>query len=287
MGETTPEVRPRRLPNRLRIPATGLTARICALVLGVIVLVAILAPWIAPHNPTTVYPLSIEQGPSSSFLLGTDGAGRDILSRLMVGSRTSLLGPLLIVSISTLAGSMLAILAAWFGGWFDEVVSRSVDALFAFPGVLLAIFASAVFGPGLLPAVVALSIAYTPYLARITRGAAVRERQLPYIDALEVQGLSAIRICTRHILPNLMPYIVAAATTAFGYAMIDLAAIDFLGFGVQPPTPDWGVMVSTGEGGLLQGQWEESLFAGAMIVVTVVAFNVLGEQLARRSRYER
>jgi peptide/nickel transport system permease protein len=156
--------------------------------------------------------------------------------------------------------------------------------LFAFPGILLAILVISLFGAGLKSAVVALAVAHMPYLARITRGAALRERRLPYVEALEVQGFSAFRISARHLVPNLLPLIVAQASVSFGYVMIDLAGLSFLGLGVQPPTADWGVMISAGEQALLGGHPQQSLYAGAMIVIAVCAFTLFGERLIDQDR---
>jgi peptide/nickel transport system permease protein len=250
--------------------------------LGLVALVAVLAPLIAPQDPLAINLAHAHIAPGSEYLLGSDANGRDILSRLMVGARTSLLGPLAVIVLAASLGSTIAIGSAWIGGRFDQVVVRVIDAWFAFPGILLAILAVAVFGPGLVAPVIALAIAYIPYSARVTRSAAVRERELPYVEALQVQGMSAWRICARHLLPNLTPLILAQATVAFGYAMVDLAAISFLGLGVQPPTPDWGLMVSQGKNGILQGHPQEALFAGLAIVLTVLSFNILGDRISRR-----
>jgi peptide/nickel transport system permease protein len=273
----------RSLPGR-RPPELGVLTWVTLGILVVLTLVAVFAPVLAPHDPLLVDPLLANEGASASHLLGTDGTGRDIFSRMIVGSRSSLLGPLLVVLIATVLGSALAITAAWRGGWFDQTVSRFVDAMFAFPGILIAILAVAVFGRGMTAPVIALGIAYIPYLARVTRAAAVRERELPYVEALQAQGLSAFRICFRHLLPNLLPFIVAQMSTAFGYAMVDLATISFLGLGIQPPTPDWGLMVSSGRTGLLEGNPQESLFPGLMIILAVMSFNLLGAQLSARAR---
>ena len=181
------------------------------------------------------------------------------------------------------AGSVLAVTAAWAGRWVDASISTVLDILFAFPAILLAVLAAAVFGAGLTAPTLALAIAYTPYIARVLRGAALRERAREYVAACEVQGLSAVAICARHLIPNLMPLIVAQATLLFGYAMVDFAAISFIGLGVQPPTADWGVMVASGQAGVLQGYPLESLTAGLCIVVVVVAVNLLGERLAADS----
>jgi peptide/nickel transport system permease protein len=167
------------------------------------------------------------------------------------------------------------------------VISVVLDILFAFPAILLAVLGAAVFGASLTAAAVSLAVAYTPYVARILRSAAVRERAREYIAASEVQGLSGWAICARHLLPNVTPLIVSQGTILFGYAMVDLAAVSFIGLGVQAPQPDWGVMVATGQPGVLQGYPAESLSAGLCIVAVVVAVNLLGERLAERNEERR
>jgi peptide/nickel transport system permease protein len=252
----------------------------CLLVIGAIVLVAILAPLVAPDNPDTINILSSNQGTSGSHLLGTDSLGRDLLSRLIWGARLSLLGPALIVVAATSLGTALAITTAWIGGAFDAAVARVLDILFAFPGLIFALLAVAMFGPGLWAPVVALAIAYLPYIARVLRSTALRERNLPYVSALYVGGLTSWRICWRHILPNIMPFVVVQAALSFGSALIDLSALSYLGLGIQPPKAEWGLMVSDGQSSILNGSPAESLYAGAMIVVVVVAFNLLADRLA-------
>jgi peptide/nickel transport system permease protein len=257
---------------------------VAAVVVIVVALVlAVVGPLVAPHDPDSVDLNVAFVGPSAGHPLGFDGQGRDILSRLLAGARTSMLGPLLVVALSTVLGVVLALLVAWRGGRTDTVASRALDVLLAFPGLLLAILVVALFGTGLVAPVIALSIAYMPFFVRILRGAALRERSLPYVEALTVQGSSAWTINAKHLLPNLMPLIVAQATVNFGYAMIDLAALSYLGLGVQAPQADWGAMVFTGQAGILQGYPAESLLAGACIALVVCAFNVLGERLADRA----
>lgn len=250
--------------------------------IAALVLLALFAPLLAPDDPNYANILAVNQGPSASHLLGTDSFGRDLLSRLIYGARLSLLGPALIITIATSVGSVLAISAAWFGGFFDLVVSRVADILFAFPGLIFAMLAVAMFGPGLVAPVIALSIAYTPYLMRVIRAEAIRQRNLPFVAACYVEGLPARTIMWRHLLPNVLPLLVVQATLSFGYALVDMAAISYLGLGVQPPTAEWGLMVSTGQSAILAGHPQESLFAGAMIILTVVAFNLLGDRLATR-----
>ncbi|MGW1256450.1 ABC transporter permease [Streptomyces sp. NPDC002513] len=270
----------RRTTRRAR--AIGLSGWVAIALLGLVVCFAVLAPLLSPQDPNAVDLSGAYQGSSGAHLLGTDASGRDLLSRLVHGSRTALIGPFLVVVISTFLGTILALAAVWFGGWFDQMVVRVVDAVFAFPGLLLAILATALFGSGLNAAVVALSIAYVPYIARIVRSAALRERSLPYIAALQVQGVHGVRIAVRHILPNVGGLIVANATLAFGFALMDLAGLSFIGLGVQPPTSDWGAMGGTGMAGVLQQHPQEALLASALIVTTVGAVNMLGDRLTER-----
>jgi peptide/nickel transport system permease protein len=249
--------------------------------------VAVAGPLLAPYNPDLPQLSDYFIGPSPEHLLGFDAQGRDVLSRVLVGARTSMIGPLAVTLICMSLGSLLAVTAAWRGGAYDAVISSGLDIVFAFPGILLAVLAAAVFGAGLTAPVLALSVAYTPYVARVLRGAALRERVQLYVAALEVQGASSIAICLRHLIPNMLHLIVAQATTLFGYAMVDLAAISFLGLGIQPPAADWGVMVSENQQGIIQGYPIPSLAAGLCIVVVVVAFNILGERLYERGEARR
>jgi peptide/nickel transport system permease protein len=268
--------------RRRRVAGNDAVTIGCLVVLGLAVLVALFGPLLAPYDPDASSFANAYVGPVSGHPLGFDSQGRDLLSRLLVGARTSMLGPLLVVGIAMVAGAASAVIAAWRGGWTDSAISTTMDVLFAFPAILLAILASAVFGAGLVAPTIALAIAYTPYIARVLRSAALRERSREYIAACEVQGLPAVAICARHLLPNLLGLIVAQATLLFGYAMVDFAAISYIGLGIQPPQADWGVMVSTGQSGVLQGYPAESLSAGLSIVVVVVAVNLLGERLAQR-----
>lgn len=253
-----------------------------SVVLGLLILIAVLAPWIMPHDPFAVSLVNSLQPPSSEFILGTDQAGRDVFSRLIHAARISLLGPLGVVIGSTFLGVLIGIVAAWSQGVVDGILSRIIEILFAFPGVLLAILVVAIVGPGLPSIVMALAIAYVPYMARVTRSVAIAERGSLYVQALEMQGMRAWQILLRHLVPNIMPFILAQATLLFGYAMIDLAALSFLGFGVQPPDADWGSMAAAGQAALIQGMPLPSLAPGALIVIAVVSFSLLGEGIAER-----
>jgi peptide/nickel transport system permease protein len=271
---------PARLPRwRKADPVLALSAVWCAL----IVMVAVAAPLLAPYDPSQTDILAAAQGPSSQHWFGTDSVGRDIFSRVLYGARLSLLGPTLVVIIATTVGTALAIAAVWFGGWFDRVLTRVFDIAFAFPPLLLAVLSVVLFGPGLTAPVTALAVAYTPYTARVVRSAALRERHLPYIESCTLAGLSGPRICARHILPNVLPLVRAQAVTSLGTSLLDLGAISFVGLGIQPPSAEWGLMISGGRTALLNGSPQESLAAGFMIIITVVSFNMLGERLAERA----
>ncbi|MDH6121348.1 ABC transporter permease [Kitasatospora sp. GAS204B] len=257
----------------------GLAGTASAVFLLVVLLIALAAPLLAPADPNRQSLLDAYTGPSAAHLLGADGIGRDILSRLMFGARTSLLGPALVVGVSLLVGIPLALLASWYGGWVDAVVARVFDLIYALPGLLLAVLTVALFGPGLTPAVAALSIAYVPFLARIVRAAARQQRVSPYVDALSVQGFGVLRISVGHVLRNIAPTVVGQAAIAFGYALLDLASLSYLGLAVQAPTPDWGVMVSDTDA-LLKGYWLPVIAPGVLIVLTVLALTVLGARIS-------
>lgn len=266
----------------LRVVRRDRLAAVCMTLLALVVLVAVFAPLIAPHSPTEVNLSSAYLGPSLEHPLGTDASGRDILSRVIFGARASLLGPLGVIALALALGVSIALVAAWFGGWVDTGLSAVIDVLFAFPGLLLAIIAVAVFGVGLTAPMLAIGIAYTPIMARIVRSSALRERALPYIAATTVLGLPARRILWRHLLPNVWPLIVAQSTVMFGYATIDLAAISFLGLGQQPPSSDWGLMVAEGRPAILAGHSAEALYPGIVLVLVVLCVMVLGRRLGDR-----
>ena len=266
---------------------TGAAGMASAIVIAAAAFAAIFGPLLAPYNPDLPNLSLAWVGPVGGHLLGYDFQGRDVLSRLLAGAMSSMAGPLAVVILSMSAGAVLAVASAWRRGATDAVVSSGLDILFAFPGILLAVLAATVFGAGLIAAAIALSVAYMPYVARVLRGSALKERGQPYVAALEVQGASGTSICLRHIVPNMMPLIVAQATIMFGWAMVDLAAISFLGLGVQPPTPNWGVMISENEVGVLQGYPLPAIAAGVCIVAVVIAFNILGERLYERAQAAR
>nr|WP_239092017.1 ABC transporter permease [Streptomyces sp. SID14478] len=226
--------------------------------------------------------MAVYQGSSAAHWLGTDDTGRDILSRILYGARLSLLAPAVVTVCASAVGTALALAAAWLGGWYDRLVSGLLNVVFGFPGLILAVVGAAVFGAGLRVAVVTLSVAYLPYVARTVRGAALREVHLPYVAALRMLGVSGRRICLRHLLPALLPLVLVQVTVSFGYTLLDVAAFSFIGLGAQPPTAEWGLMVAQGASGVLAGRAEQSLYAGLVIVVFVIACTLLGNGLSRR-----
>ncbi|AWZ09140.1 MULTISPECIES: ABC transporter permease [unclassified Streptomyces] len=277
----SPRTRPDRLA-RLRRLGGGRLQRTCLLLLVLFALIALLGPWIAPQDPTFGHLGDTLLGPSAAHWLGTDQGGHDTFSALLVGTRTSLAGPLAVVLFSTALGVAVGLFTAWRGGWIDTAVGRVLDVLFAFPALLLAILAVALFGKGMTAPVLAMAIAYMPYTARLVRGLAVQEKSRPYIAAYRVQGHSALYVMVRRLLPNIAPTLLAQSTVNFGYALLDLAALSFLGLGVQPPTPDWGAMINQGQAAVLQGQPLSAIAPAVAVVLVVVAFNVVGEDLGDR-----
>lgn len=283
---TTLQLR-RRLPSRLG-RGGGALFNAALVTLAVLVFAAVFAPLIAPADPNQTDLSDTLVGPSSGHLLGADLSGRDLLSRLVYGARLGLLGPLGVVAFSTALGIAFGLAAAWRGGWVDSLLSRSQELVFAFPGLLLALLAVAAFGPGLLAPVLAMSLAYFPYVGRLVRSSAIAEQARPYVAAYRVQGFSGWTIAVRHVLPNIGGIVLAQSALNFGYALMDLAALSYLGFGARPPTADWGAMISEGQAALLQGYPIPVIAPGVVIVLTVIAFTVVGEGIADRvARRER
>lgn len=269
----------RRLLPRARSSGAGMLG---GAVIGILVLVALAAPLLAPHDPNAV-DLSggLQPVGSAGHLLGTDSAGRDVLSRLIYGTRLSLLGPLFVVGISALIGVPLGLLGGYVGGLVDGVLGRLWDLLLGFPPLLLAIVVVAAFGPGFFTAAIALAVVYVPLVARVVRAVILVERRKAYVDACRAQGYGGVRIAVRHALPTVAPTIVAQSTLNFGYALLDLAGLAFLGLGVQPPTADWGVMLADGRNDILLSS-TQVVAASVAIAAAVVAFNLLGDRLSQR-----
>lgn len=281
MSQNTIALATVRKRERSRILRPRLAA-IASIFLIIVVVAAVLAPVLAPYDPNATDILDALAPPSVAHIMGTDELGRDTYSRLLFGAQLSLLGPLGVVILTTVVGTAIGLLAARAGGAVDLVLSRSMDIVFAFPSLLLALLAVAVFGPGLLAPVCALAIAYIPFLGRIVRAAAIQEQAQPYIGSHVVMGFGSWSITLRHILPNIAPVLLAQATLGFGYAMVDLAALSYLGLGVQPPAADWGSMIAASQSAVLQGSMWSLLFPSLAVLLTVLSVNVIGESLSDR-----
>ena len=238
--------------------------------------IAICAPLLAPDDPLRQTP-QLLAAPSSAHLFGTDELGRDVLSRVIYGARVSVPIALAIVAISSLIGSTVGALAGYFGGWVDEAVMRFTDLVFAFPGIILALAITAALGPGLKNAVIAIVILSWPPYARLVRGQVLALRDAEFVVSARLRGASAARTVGRDVAPNAVGPLLVLATVDVGEKMLLLAAISFLGLGVQPPTADWGSMIAAGTQYL--NAWWISVFPGLAIVTVVIANNMLGDRL--------
>lgn len=272
------ELRPRATKQR---PWSILSGIAIATALALIA-IAILAPWIAPHDPNAGDVLNGFAPSSFEHWLGTDSVGRDILSRLMVGARSSLLGGAIVTVLAATVGTFIGISSAWKGGRTDTAISAGMAVLFAFPGLIAALIASALFGPSLGTAIVAITIPMLPSVSRVVRAEALRQISMPYVESCRVQGMSVARICVVHVLPNVAPVIVAQVATIFGFAMMGIASLSYLGLGMRPPGADWGVMIAAGQPGVIQGYPQESLYAGLALVIAITAFTVSADAIAAR-----
>jgi peptide/nickel transport system permease protein len=253
-------------------------AMIGAVIVLVLLIMIVFAPLLAPNDPNNgTLPDSLK-GPGSSYLLGADKNGRDVLSRLIYGTRTALGAALAVVLISELIGVPLGIWAAYRGGWVDEVVTRVWDMLLAFPPLLLSFAVVAAFGPSLRNVVIPLGVLYIPFIARVVRGVTLVQKEMVYTEAARAMGYSQWRIIFRHILPNCISPIIVVSSLDLAYALLDIAALSYLGLGVQPPTPDWGNMLAEGQVVLLTAP-HLALSAGFLILIAVLGFNLLGDGL--------
>jgi peptide/nickel transport system permease protein len=267
-----------RWRETLGLLARNPTAAIAATVLVLIVLVAVFDTAVAPSGPNDIDVLHRLQPPSWSHLFGTDDLGRDILSRVVLGAAVSLRVGFLSVGLALVVGTLIGLLAGFYGGWTDDVLMRLMDMLFAFPAVLLAIAVLAVRGPGPNNAILAIGIVYIPIFARVTRASVLGVREEVYVRASRSVGASDLRLLWRHVLPNAAPPIIVQTSISLAFAVLAEAALSFLGLGTQPPDPSWGLMLAEGRG-YIDLAWWLAFFPGMAIVVTVLCFNLLGDGL--------
>jgi len=249
--------------------------------LGVVVffiLLAIFAPQVAPFDPLATSWSAVRKAPSAAHWFGTDEIGRDVLSRVIWGSRASLLAGMVSVSIALVLGVPIGLTAGYVGGWLDALISRMTDAMLACPFLILAIALAAFLGPSLTNAMIAIGISATPIFIRLTRAQTLQVKVEDYVEAARAVGNSQLRIALRHVLPNVVPPLIVQATLAVAAAVIAEAALSFLGLGQQPPAPSWGSMLNTAKNYIDNAPWM-AVWPGLSIFLLVLSFNLLGDGL--------
>ncbi|MBL8582780.1 MAG: ABC transporter permease subunit [Rhizobiaceae bacterium] len=253
-------------------------------VFSLLVLVAIFAPFLAPHSPYEQFrdalltPPVWQEGGRPEFILGTDPVGRDMLSRLIFGARYSLFIGLVVVVFALVSGIILGVLAGYFRGWVDTAIMRVMDVILAFPSLLLALVLVAILGPGLFNAMLAIALVLQPHFARLTRAAVMSEKNREYVVSAKVAGAGHLRLMMITILPNCVAPLIVQATLSFSNAILEAAALGFLGMGAQPPTPEWGTMLASAREFILRAPWVVT-FPGLAILITVLSINLIGDGL--------
>ncbi len=253
-------------------------------VFGILVLAALFAPLIAPFSPSEQFRDALLVAPPwaggtrPEFLLGTDPVGRDILSRLIFGARYSLFIGSVVVTVALSVGVTIGLIAGYFRGWLEAIIMRLMDIILALPSLLLALVLVAVLGPGLTNAMIAIAVVLQPHFVRLTRAAVISERGKDYVTATRLIGASPLRLMLVTILPNCMAPLIVQATLSFSNAILDAAALGFLGMGAQPPTPEWGTMLAEAREFILRAWWVVT-FPGLAILITVLAINLIGDGL--------
>jgi dipeptide transport system permease protein len=249
-----------------------------------VLLAALFADWLTPHNPFEQYrdaillPPGWQEGGLWRFPLGTDEVGRDILTRLIFGGRMSLFIGMMVVSLSLALGTLIGLVSGYVGGLTDNLIMRAMDIIMALPSLLLALAIVTILGPGLINAAISIAVTYLPHYVRITRASVIGEVSKDYVTASRVSGAGVMRLMFITILPNCMAPLIVQASLGFSNAILDAAALGFIGLGAQPPSPEWGSMLS-GALEFIQRAWWVVTFPGLMILLTVLAFNLMGDGL--------
>ena len=249
-----------------------------ALTITLFILVALFAPQLAPYGPAQMTYTAIQQPPSLAHPMGTDELGRDILSRVIYGARISMQVGLIAVGIAMTMGTFLGMLAAFLGGFMDNLIMRVMDVMLAFPGILLAIAIVAILGPDLYNTMIAVGVAAIPVYARTARGSTLSVLEFDYVQAAVALGAGHLRILFRYVLPNILAPVVVLATVGIATSILSAAGLSYLGLGAQPPTPEWGAMLSEARA-YLRSAWWIATFPGLAIMLVVMAFNLLGDGL--------
>ena len=249
-----------------------------SVILLIFLFTGIFGPYIAAYDPEEMHYEHLKEKPSGTFLLGTDRFGRDVLSRVIRGTRTTLLIATASVCLALFLGIVLGTASAFFGGWIDNLVMRVNDIFISFPTLVFAMLVIGVFGPGIVNGIIAIGIIYAPRVARVVRSATLNIVHLEYIDAAKVRGESSLYIILREILPNIWPTIIVEGSIRLGYAILLSASLAFIGLGPPPPTPDWGLMASSARGYMFITPWP--VFAPCLaVVISVIGVNLFGEGL--------
>jgi peptide/nickel transport system permease protein len=272
---TDPDSTARRALSALRHDPPAVAG---SLILVLLVTVGVAGRWIAPSGINEVDVDHMLRPPGWAHPFGTDELGRDVLSRVLIAARVSLQVGAVSVGIALVVGVAFGLVAGYYRGWADNILMRMMDVLFAFPVLLLAVAIVAVLGPGLLTAMVAIGVVYTPIFARVTRASVLQVREEVFVRAAVSVGASDLRIVRRHILPNITAPLIVQTSLSLAFAILSEAALSFLGLGVQPPAPSWGRMLYEGRGFVTEAWWL-GVFPGAAIFLTVLAFNLVGDAL--------
>jgi len=267
--------------RRWALLAALFDSRVTIAAAGFIVLILVLAvigEVVAPYGANEINVMNQLQPPNLTHLFGTDDLGRDVFSRVIIAARPSVMVSVVSVTLALIMGVTIGLLSGFFGGWTDVLGMRTMDVIFSFPVMLLALAIVAMLGPGIWPAILAIAVVYTPFFARITRASVLTVREETYIKAARSIGAGNVRILRLHVLPNIMAAIIVQTSLSLAFAILTEAALSFLGLGVQPPTPSWGRMLFDGRG-FLPDAWWMALFPGAAIFLTVLALNLVGDAM--------
>ena len=266
---------PARLPRQRWRPRAGLAVAVALLLL----VLAAIGPQLAPYDPVLTDTSVSLQGPSAAHWFGTDQVGRDIFSRALAATQIDLLTALLAVCTSLFIGTLLGAIAGWMGGWADALVSRVLDTIMAFPLFVLAVGIAAALGNSVFSVVLATAVVNLPFYARQVRTEVNRRRGAGYVEAAQLAGIGPVTIVARHIMPNLLPPLMVQSSLNMGWAILNAAGLSFIGLGIRPPQPEWGIMVADGASYIISGEWWVFAFPGLALMLAVSGFSLLGDAL--------
>ena len=271
--------RQRLLRNRLiRIMVLNPANLLGLFLVLLVVTLTVVGPWITPYSPTFPDFTTMLSGPSTAHLFGTDSLGYDIFSRVLAGARLSIGTATAVLAIAAIFGLTLGAISGWFGGWVDEVIMRVTDMFLAFPVLILALAVGITLGSGLTSATIALAVGFWPWYTRLMRGQVLSLKNREYVEAARSLGVSDLGIVWRHVFPNALSPIIVELSLDMGYAVLDIAALSFIGLGAQQPSPEWGAMIVAGKDNLRTAWWT-CTFPGLALTIAVLGFNLVGDGL--------